>query len=252
MDALTFIDHLIGHLAWPLTLGGLALFVLIRRPGLVQNVVERFHKGKLAGFEFELAEAKASAERAHLPPAPLPSPDTGQDREWESPDSRVSVLLSRLILVAMTDPRQAVIEACEVINKYVGEVAFEIIKDAADQYGKGSPEHQRVLKMPLLEPETEVVLNRLRGAATLAKDSEANISRRQAMDYVVLASRVAGYLQGFLAGHRDTMLKPRIEGCRGTPPPAWLASRTPGAPRPRQRRPTPRHGGSRPARRGKT
>jgi hypothetical protein len=215
MDSLTFIDHLISHLAWPLTIGGLGLFVLVRRRGLVQDVVDRFQKGKLAGFEFELAEAKASAERAHLPPAPLLSPDTGEDREWELPDSRVSVLLSRLILVAMTDPRQAVTEAYEVIRSFVGEVAGEIIKETIDQHGKGSPEHKRVLVMPLLEPETEVVLNRLRDAATLAKDSEVNISRSQAMDYVVLASRVTGYLKGFLAGYRDTMLKPQGKGVPG-------------------------------------
>lgn len=212
---MTFIDHLIGHLAWPLTIGGLGLFVLVRRPGLVQDVVDRFQKGKLAGFEFELAEAKASAERAHLPPAPLLSPDTGEDRDWELPASRVSVLLSRLILVAMTDPRQAVIEAYEVTRSFVAEVAGEIIKETIDQYGKGSPEHKRVLAMPLLEPETEAVLNRLRDAATLAKDSKVNISRSQAMDYLVLASRVAGYLKGFLAGSRDTVLKPQGEGVPG-------------------------------------
>ena len=140
MDSLTFIDHLIGHLAWPLTISGLGLFVLIRRPRLVQGLLDRIHKGRVAGFEFELAEVKASADRAGLPPAPLPSAQKAKKGGRRPSDNPVKDLLDRLVRVAITNPRRAVTEAYAIVDQLASAATQYMLNHAIERYGDGSPE----------------------------------------------------------------------------------------------------------------
>jgi hypothetical protein len=64
MDWLTFIDHLIGHLAWPLVVAFLIVFLSVRHRPAIDALIHRLQKAKAGLFELELAEAKAEAEAA--------------------------------------------------------------------------------------------------------------------------------------------------------------------------------------------
>jgi hypothetical protein len=77
MDWLTFIDHLIGHLAWPLVVAALVLFLSLRHRVALDTLLHRVRKARAGPFEAELDEAKVEAERASLPlePTVLPRSD---------------------------------------------------------------------------------------------------------------------------------------------------------------------------------
>src|SRR6266540_7133714 len=79
MDVLTFVDHLIGHLAWPLAATGLVAFLSLRHRVALDALLHRVRKAKAGPFEAELDKAQAGAELAGLPPAPtLPPSEAGQ------------------------------------------------------------------------------------------------------------------------------------------------------------------------------
>jgi hypothetical protein len=76
MDWLTFSDHVIGHIAWPLAVSGIIVFLSLRHRAAINDLLYRVQKAKAGLFEIEPAEAKVRAELADLPPAPAIPPRT--------------------------------------------------------------------------------------------------------------------------------------------------------------------------------
>jgi hypothetical protein len=240
MDGLTFIDHLIGHLAWPLAVTGLIVFLSLRHRAAIDGLIHRVRKAKAGLFELELEEAKASADRAHLPPPPVIAPSEAlRSRYSRSFSLRRNELraaddlpgeIGRLMLLATKDPRRTVVETYQFVNRYALE-ASEQLDPEQTRYTDGSPDVMRTAAVTLLAPEHADVLDRLRVAALGTLDPAEKVSPGQAIDYVLLASRLVAYmnvrvreLQEARAQATDTEGPkaphgPR-RGRRGTPPPA--------------------------------
>ena len=107
MDWLTFIDHLIGHLAWPLVVAGLVIFLSLRHRVAFDTLLHRVRKARAGPFEAELDEAKAEADAAGLPPpSTKPPPDTEVLQRPESNDPEV--WFGYFLKLAEQDPLGAV------------------------------------------------------------------------------------------------------------------------------------------------
>jgi hypothetical protein len=237
MDGLTFIDHLIGHLAWPLAVTGLIVFLSLRHRAAIDGLIHRVHKAKAGLFELELAEAKASADRVHLPPPPVIAPSEALSSQWYSlRRNRLRAAddlpgeIGRLMLLATRDPRRAVVETDQFVNRYALETSEQLDPEQT-RYTDGSPDVMRTAAVTLLAPEYVDVLDRLREAALRALDPAEKVSTGQAIDYVLLASRLVAYmnvrvreLEEARAQAADTEDPKAPHGPRrvrrGTPPPA--------------------------------
>ncbi len=104
MDVLTFVDHLIGHLAWPLAATGLVAFLSLRHRVALDALLHRVRKAKAGPFEAELDKAQAGAELAGLPPAPtLPPSEAGQVEPSPRPTDRLEAWLRYLYMLAGTN-----------------------------------------------------------------------------------------------------------------------------------------------------
>jgi hypothetical protein len=188
MDWLTFSDHVIGHLAWPLALSGLIVFLSLRHRTAINDLVYRIQKAKVGLFEIQVAEATARAEQAELPPAPA-IPARRQDVEPPATDDPTAWLMY-LSLLAGHRPRQAVIEAYNYLVRYTLEACKRLDPELI-RSTDGSPETMRLAARLLLAPKQAEVLDRLRLAAFSASDPREDVSVDQAMDYVRLATRLA-------------------------------------------------------------
>jgi hypothetical protein len=132
MDWLTFTDHVIGHLAWPLVVAGLVVFLSLRHRVAFDTLLHRVRKARVGPFEAELDEAKAEADRANLPPPSMkPPPDTEVLQRPES--NEPEVWFGYFIKLAEQDPLASVF--------HVGVVA---VAWAAVGWGERRPGRSRV------------------------------------------------------------------------------------------------------------
>jgi hypothetical protein len=198
MDGLTFIDHLIGHVAWPLAATGLIVFLSLRHRVAINALIHRVQKAKAGRFEIELAEAKVRADRAHLPPPTVLPRSEASNGELARPTrGQPPARLQELVRLAISDPRRAVIDSYQFLNQYALETS-ERLDPEQTRYTDGSPAVMRAAAVNLLAPEHADVLDRLRDAALRALGSEDEVSPGQALDYALLASRLMGFMTGRL------------------------------------------------------
>jgi len=190
VDWLTFVDHLIGHLAWPLIVAGLVVFLSLRHRVAMDALLHRVRKAKAGPFEAELDEAKAAAEAAGLP-----SPDVEKIARLQRPTTdEPEAWLDYLGVLADVDPRSAVQQAYHFLNHQASEVTKRLYPDRAG-YRDGEPSVARAAAVGLLPPEHVDVLDRLREAALSVHDPDVRISSQQARDYVLLIARLVTALR---------------------------------------------------------
>jgi hypothetical protein len=188
VDWLTFIDHLIGHLAWPLVVAGLDVFLSLRHRAAMDALLHRVRKAKAGPFEFEaeLDKAGAAAEAARLPPAERISPQFSL--QWSS-RAEPEAWFKYLLWLADTDPRAAVIRAYHYLNQYAFEASKQLDPERT-RYTSGSPAVMHAAAVAILAPEHVEVVDRLGEAALSADDPDLEISPRQAREYVELVARL--------------------------------------------------------------
>jgi len=191
MDWLTFIDHLIGHLVWPLTTASLTMFVLVRRRALIERLLHRVRRVEAGRFKAELDQAKAEAEEAELPPAP-PLPPWAEPIPLTRPTTdRAEPWLRYLSWLVTSHPRRAVLEAYFYLTDFLLR-ASERVDPERIRYTSGPPGFAVAV---LLAPEQGEVLSRLRTAAIDTLDEGEIISTDQAREYVLLAMRLVLVVQ---------------------------------------------------------
>jgi hypothetical protein len=182
VDWLTFVDHLIGHLAWPLVVAGLVVFLSVRHRAAMDALLQRVRKAKAGPFEAELDEAKVKAEAASLPSAEQIvrlRPSTSDPEAW----------LGYLLVLAELHPRIAVSAAYHYLNSYAFSAAARLDPERT-RYTDGSPAVMRAAAFGILAPEHVDVLDSLREAALSAGAPDTEVSPRQAREYVELVARV--------------------------------------------------------------
>jgi hypothetical protein len=205
MDWLTFIDHLIGHLAWPLVVAGLVVFLSLRHRAALDTLLHRVRKARAGPFEAELEEAKAEADRASLPPAPpVRSPP---DRDPLSPEEVEEMQRMRMedtdrwlgffMEVAERDPFTAVHGSYHRLNVYLYQAAQRLdpervrrVEVAQGPLGAAAAE-----VVGLLTREHEKVLHRLGDAVRSVHEWDEQVSRRQAREFVLLVARLVSAVQ---------------------------------------------------------
>jgi hypothetical protein len=179
MDWLTFIDHMIGRLAWPLLVAGVAVFLSLRHRSAMDAFLRRVRKAKAGPFEAELAEAKAEA-------VSLPTPN--EIASTQAPDKPAWFDYLYCVLTEV-DPRSAVIWGYH----YLHHAAFEIASQLGHHPTRltdDSPAVMHAAAVGLVIPEHVDVLERLRDAAFSAHDPNQEVSTRQAEDYTFLVARM--------------------------------------------------------------
>jgi len=169
VDALTFVDRLIGHLAWPL----FALFVLIWFRKEIAKQLDRLTKFKAMGVEGEFAaglkEAEEKADETNLPQAASASVPLAEDKR-ALPEMLVSKYPELAILEAWRKTEQA----------------------ASDKYGRQFAGN-RVIDVP---NEVRPVYEQLRQLKNRAIHSAPGaISASEADEYVRLATRVMAQIK---------------------------------------------------------
>jgi hypothetical protein len=138
MDWLTFIDHFIGHLAWPLVVAGLIVFLSLRHRAAIDALIHRVQKAKAGLLELELAQAKAGADAAGLPPAALPLPGT-ERIELPERTRMLEAEFDRTLALAATNPRRAILEAYAFLTAFLVTVANLPAMEERVRYTDGSP-----------------------------------------------------------------------------------------------------------------
>ena len=195
MDWLTFIDHLIGHLAWPLVVAGLVVFLSLRHRVALDTLLHRVRKARAGPFEAELDEAKAEAERANLPAEPTAlSTEGDEERRRQLRFTDPEEWLSFFMELADRDPLGAVHGSFHFMNGYLYEAANrlnpELTRIAGVRSGWG-----RAASVGLLTPEQEKLRERLGDAVTSASEWDEQVSYRQAREFVLLVARLVSAVQ---------------------------------------------------------
>lgn len=194
MDWLTFTDHLIGHLAWPLVVAGLVVFLSLRHRVALDTLLHRVRKARAGPFEAELDEAKAEAERANLPAEPTALSTEDDEERWPLRITDPEEWLSFFMELADRDPSGAVHGSYHFMNAYLYEVANrlnpELARIAGERSGWG-----RAASVGLLTPEHEKVRERLRDAVRSASDWDEQVSYRQAREFILLVARLVSAVQ---------------------------------------------------------
>jgi hypothetical protein len=190
MDGLTFTDHLIGHLAWPVAVSGLVLFILVRRRATVEGLLHRARKLGVGPFTAELDQAEAKAEQAGLAPAPTLSfleaeaiPLRPAATEGPEPWFR------DLSLLAVENPRRAVVEAYRWLTDFLLK-ASEYLDPERYRYTEGTPAVRRLAAQAVLAPDHAALLTNLSDAAELALHDDDIIDADRAIQYVQLVARL--------------------------------------------------------------
>jgi hypothetical protein len=188
MDGLTFIDHLIGHLAWPLAVAGLVVFLSLRHRVAFDTLLHRVRKARAGPFEAELDEAKAEADAAGLPPpSTKPPPDTEVLQRPESNDPEV--WFGYFIELAEQDPLGAVHGSYRFLNHYLADAAYRLDPRARLMHDPISP-RTRAAEVGLLTWDHERVLDSLRDVVKTAHQWDEEVSHQQAREFVFLVARL--------------------------------------------------------------
>lgn len=206
MDWLTFIDHLIGHLAWPLVVAGLVVFLSLRHRVALDTLLHRVRKARAGPFEAELDEAKAEAERASLPLAStvLPPEDIGLGRLSEADFEEMERLriedpeewLRFFMEFAERSPLVAVHGSYHHLNGWLYEAAKRLDPKRVRIMGDPGPlGPTRAAAVGLLTPELDKVLRRLSDALHSAQEWDEQVSRRQAREFILLVARLVSAVQ---------------------------------------------------------
>jgi hypothetical protein len=169
----------------------------LRHRAAIDALLHRVKKAKAGLFELELAEAQASADRAQLPPpAVLPPSESPKDQAAKATYEPPAQLYD-LMHLALSEPRRAIVETYHFVNHYAWE-ASQGRDPEQTRYTDGSPDVMRLAAVNLLAPKYADVLDRLRDAALRAQDPEEEVTPGQALDYVLIASRLVGFMAGRL------------------------------------------------------
>jgi len=206
MDWLTFIDHLIGHLAWPLVVAGLVVFLSLRHRVALDTLLHRVRKARAGPFEAELDEAKVEADRANLPSPStvLPPEDSGPGRLSEADIEAMQRLrtekpeewLSFFMEVADRDPFGAAHGSFHRLSGYLDYAARRLDPERMRRMDAGPFGRKWAYEaIGLLTPEHEKVLERLRDALRAAQEWDEQVSRQQARDFVLLVARLVSAVQ---------------------------------------------------------
>jgi hypothetical protein len=166
---LTFLDRLIGHLAWPL----LVLFVLVWYRNEIAKQFDRLTKFKAMGVEGEFAaalkEAEKKADETNLPSATSASVPLAEDKR-----ALPELLVSKY-------PELAIVEAWRKTEQA-----------ASDKYGRQIGGN-RVIDLP---DEVRPVYEQLRQLKNRAVHAApGTISSSEADEYVQLANRVMAQIE---------------------------------------------------------
>jgi hypothetical protein len=204
MDGLTFTDHLIGHLAWPLVVAGLVVFLSLRHRAALDTLLHRVRKARAGPFEAELDEAKAEADRANLPPAPAVLPPSDIDREelWAADAEKMDRLrieepeewLPFFMEMADRFPFNAAHGAYRRLYAYLRYAAHRLDPERMRDEGPWGWT-SNILETGLLTPEHVRVWQRLDEALRAAEDWDARVSRQQAREFVLLVARLVSAVQ---------------------------------------------------------
>lgn len=180
MDGLTFADHLIGHLMWPL----IAVIALVAFYPVIREriaVLERLKVGP-SGLEGEFGSVLEKSDRtmaaATVPPPP---PDVVEDRQ-------------RFERIAEISPRAAVLEAFTVVDNALKQrlielgVTPEVPVVSEVRSTDAIVDAQRV---GLLDNAAGEVWKNLRALSNAARHEPGlSITREQAIDYARLAAQL--------------------------------------------------------------
>jgi hypothetical protein len=173
MDAMTFIERMIGHLVWPaLILVGLLLF-----RAQIGERIPRLTRVRAGPFDAEFTEALRDSHDAmgdaQVPP---PSPEVEEDRR-------------RLERIAEISPRAAVMEAFTLVDNALKAKLVDLglaprISDVrSTQAIIGAQEHG------LVGAAEVEVWNNLRALSNTARHEERfDVERKRVFDYIALAT----------------------------------------------------------------
>jgi hypothetical protein len=175
MDRFTFIDHMVGHLLWPIVV--LLVVLLFRRP-LQERMpnLTKFRAGP-GGVEAEFGQVLQRSDQAMAAePMPAPTDEIAEDR-------------NRLERIAAISPRAAVLEAFTLVDSALKERLREVGVTGADLQMRSTQAIIMAENLGLLG-ETEVtVWNNLRALSNTARQQpELEIGREPASEYIRLSS----------------------------------------------------------------
>jgi hypothetical protein len=204
VDGLTFVDHLIGHLMWPvIAVVALVAFYPVLRDRLGGLVRIKVGPG---GVEGEFAGVLEASDRIMADaPVPPPSQNVVEDHE-------------RFERIAAISPRAAVLEAFTVVDNTLKErlLSFGVVSDASGVSGVRSTDAiVEAERIGLLDDAAVEVWKNLRALSNTARhESGLAVTREQALDYGRLAAQLLSTIQ-----HAVPSAPPAVQKDGGPPEP---------------------------------
>jgi hypothetical protein len=182
MDRFTFIDHMVGHLLWPIVV---LLVVLLFRRALQARMpnLTKFRAGP-SGVEAEFGQVLQRSDQAMAAePMPVPTDEIAEDQ-------------NRLERIAAISPRAAVLEAFTLVDNALKERLRQVGITGADLQMRSTQAIIMARNLGLLG-ETEVtVWNNLRALSNTARHQpELEIGREQASEYIRLSSALRSAIE---------------------------------------------------------
>jgi len=179
MDTQQFIASLVGSLAWPASVFGIALLFRKQLIQLLNGPIRRLKAGPVE-FEFEriISTVETQVESPPLGDAPRPALDGS--------------VISDLEATAHTSPEVAVLEAYGRLERQL----HDLLKSAGDEMAKEGRSAmmlaRRAAERELITPETLNALQGLTVLRNLAAHGRGNeVSVERALDYLSLVDAVS-------------------------------------------------------------
>jgi hypothetical protein len=185
VDGLTFVDHLIGHLMWPV----IAILVLVAFYPVLRDRLSGLVRVKVGpgGVEGEFAGVLKESDRI-MADAPVPPPSRNVVEDHE-----------RFERIAAISPRAAVLEAFTVVYNTLKErlIRCGVISDASGVSGVRSTDAiVEAERIGLLDTAAVEVWKNLRALSNTARhESGIAITKGQALDYGRLAAQMLTTIQ---------------------------------------------------------
>lgn len=173
MDALTFIEQMVGHLAWPAVI----LVVLLVFHKQIGERIPQITRLRAGPFDAEFTEALRDSEDAmsdaHIPPA---SPEVEEDRR-------------RLERIARISPRAAVMEAFTLVDNALKAKVVDLGLAAAISDVRSTQAIIAAQEHGLVGPAEVEVWNNLRALSNTARHEERfDVEPKRVFDYIALAT----------------------------------------------------------------